>query len=677
MPVQPPPIEFLPNSSATHQSSPSFDADNAPPKAGRRPLLFAGVFLACLSVSLAYVWLREPVYQSTATLLTVAPTAIDQEEARASVQHVTVQRQTLLGVSLLEEILRRLNEEADPEAPIRITLDELRDMLSVEPVEETNVVELRARGPHSAVLAPVVNAWIDAYQTLREQSVRESKDTTSIALEEEFEQLGRKIEAKRQELDRFRRDHDILSRNDTDNQAMARLTGLNNALNKASDEEVQARAKLDAIKAAIARGEPVVPPRDAPGLAQLEFRAQQLREQVKDLRRRYTPQYVVLQPQLKVIPEQLEETEAAIRNMLDDGKRAALSDAEQAYASARQSVQDIRRQIEAHKREAAEFTARFAEQEARVGELEELEKVYRETQARLVQIQAEPTEKYPQLQVVERAYPPSGPLWPDYWRDSGIALAGSLGTALLFMLIYDYLMRRERTFAPFRLPDIRVYSVSEDLLLRRSQDVPPELASAETVPSLEEDKTPALESAFPRELSEPEIRLLLEAADLKTKQVLSLLLSGLSLREAAELRAENVDLAENRLLIAGGHSRSLPLAPRLKTWLTQTDPMPAWSSEPAPEVDDLAAHIACVVVDAGLPQSESIDAAALRHTYIMYLVRQGIRLADLERVAGKVHVKTVAGYARFSPTGPGLRADAVPLVYPALRSEDSIHSPNP
>jgi succinoglycan biosynthesis transport protein ExoP len=676
MPVQPPPIEFLPNSSAAHELPPSPDADTPPQQAGRRPLLFAFVFLVCLSVSLAYVWLREPVYQSTAALLTVAPTEIDQEEARASVQHVAMQRQTLLSVPLLEATLRRLNENAAPEAPIQTTLDELRTMLSVESVEDTNVVELRARGPRPAVLAPVVNAWIDAYQRLREQSARESKDTTSVALEEEFEQLGRRIEAKREALDRFRREHDILSKNDADNQAMARLTGLNNTLNKASEEEVQARAKLDAIRAAIARGEPVVPPRDAPGLAQLEFRAQQLREQVKDLRRRYTPRYVVLQPQLKIIPEQLAETEAAIRKMLDEGKRAALSEAEQTYASARQSVQDIRRQIEAHKHEAAEFTARFAEQEARVEELEELDKVYRETQARLVQVQAKPIEKYPQLQVVERAYPPTGPLWPDYWRDSGIALAGSLGTALLFLLIYDYLMRRERPFA-FRLPDIRVYSVSEDLLLRRPPEVSPELASAEAVPSLTEDRMPALESAPPRELSEPEIRLLLEAADLKIRQVLGLLLSGLSLREIAELRAENVDLAGNRLWVGGEHPRALPLAPRLKTWLMQAEPMPAWSSEMAPEVDDLAAHIACVAADAGLPEPESIDAAALRHTYIMYLVRQGIRLADLERVVGKVPVRTLASYARFSPKGPGLKADAVPLVYPALRLDDSIHSSDP
>jgi succinoglycan biosynthesis transport protein ExoP len=670
MPNLPPPIDLLPDPSAIRELPPPSETDTSP-KVMRRPVLFAAAFLAGLVISLAYVWLREPVYQATASLLTVAPPEIDQlqAEVKANLQHVTVQRQTLLGVPLLEEILRRLSEDPDATpATTSLTVDDLRTMLSVEPVPETNVVELRARGPRAAVLAPVVNTWIDAYQGFRERSVRENKDSTSAALEEEFEGLGRKIEAKRRELDQFRRAHDILSKKDTDNQAMARLNGLNTALNKASDEEVLAKTRLSAIKEAIAKGEPVVPPSEQKGLEGLQKRAQELREQVKDLRRRYTPQYVALQPQLKLIPEQLEQTEAAIRQMLADGKRAALSEAEQAYASARQSVQEIRRQINEHKREAAEFTARFTEHEALVADLQQLELLYRQTQARLVQIGVKLTEKYPQLQVVDYAYPPSRPLWPNYWRDSGIALAGSLGTALVVLMIYDYLVRRERPFASFKLPDIRIFSVSEDILLRRQQENIPTLPREEAVPALSEDTTPALAEPVARELAEPEIRLLLDAADLKARQLLGLLLSGVTLEEAAELGMDNFDLEGSRLLIGGGCPRGLILAPRLKAWLSQAEALPAWLSATKMDADELAALVACAAVDAGVSQPESIEAGTLRHTYIMYLVRQGIRLADLERIVGRLPARELARYARFSPPGPGLRADAVPLIHPVLRA---------
>jgi hypothetical protein len=50
--------------------------------------------------------------------------------------------------------------------------------------------------------------------------------------------------------------HDILSLESTDNEAHARLQGLNNSLNAALEEEAKAKAKLDAIRAAIAKAKP-------------------------------------------------------------------------------------------------------------------------------------------------------------------------------------------------------------------------------------------------------------------------------------------------------------------------------------------------------------------------------------------------------------------------------------
>jgi uncharacterized protein involved in exopolysaccharide biosynthesis len=608
--------------------------------------------------------MRAPVYQSSSALLTVAPAAIDEPEAQVSQQQIAVQRQALLDPLLLEDVVRRLREGSGPGEAARLTQDGLRGMLSVESVAKTNVLELRARGSDAAVLEPAVSHWIDAYQALRVQDAVQRKDQATRALEEETGHLADQIAAKRRELDSFSRANGILSKNDADNQAIARLNGLNAALNKASDEEVLAKSKLDAVEAAVAKGDPVVPPREEQGLAQLQFSAHLLREQVKGIEQRYTPEYVKMQPDLRAVREQLAQAEADIRKMLDEGKEAALSEARQAYASARQSTQAIRAQTEAHKREASEFTARFAEHESMAGEIEKLEEVYRKVQARLSQLQANPVDKLPRIEVVERPHVPTKPLWPDYWRDSGIALLGSLGAALLTTLLFDFLTRREKAAAPINLPDIHVYSVPENLLLQRRQQVP-------VGAGLPDSRVLALESPFPRELGPPEIDLLLEAASPATRPLLGLLLSGLSLEEAAALGADGLDLTGDRLR-AGG--RELPLAPRLKGWLEQAGGALAWASEAPPEPDELEAHIACAAADAGLPEPDSVDAAALRHTYILYLVRRGLRLADLERVVGKMPVKAAAAYARFSPPGQALRAEAVPLTHPALAVEDGVES---
>lgn len=652
MPIAPPPIDLFPDSSSVPDFTPP-----VPPS--RRPRLFASVFLACLVPSLAYVWLRPPVYESAASLLTVTPAGADQPEIKASVQHLAIQRQRLLGMPLLEETLRRLEADTNPDLAANLGINGLRAMLTVKPVKNTNVVELRAQGPHPGLLAPVVNAWIDAYRALREREVRDNQDLTAQALTEEYAQLGRQIDRKRQALDQFDRAHDILARKNADNEIMAQFKGLNTTLSKANEDAVKAKAKLDAIRAAIARGEPVVPPKDEHSLALLRQRLQALREQAKDAHRRYTAQYLALQPQLKLIPEQLAQTEAAIKSLVDEGQRAALSEAEQDHLAAARSVETLRQQVDTQKREVSEFSARFAEHDALVADVEQLEKLYRKLEARLAQVQAKPLENYPPLQVLEHAYPPAGPSWPHYWRDSGIALGGSLGTALLVLLIYDYLARRETAPPQIRLPDVRVYSVSENLLLQRQQEAAPILAH---------NAAPlALENLPPRELGEPELRQLLDIADLKGKQLLGLLLSGLTLAEATALQPEAVDLERQRLS-AGEPPRQLPLAPRLGHWLSQGEPRPLWAA--TPDAEELAAHLACLATDAGVPDPATIDAEALRHSYVVYLVRQGLRLAELESIVGPMAAKQRAAYARYSPPGPGLKAEGVPLIYPALRESD-------
>lgn len=647
-----PSIEILASPSSTRNIS-GYAGGDLPSKKPRRFAVFAATFVLAFVASMAYVWLRPPIYESTASLLTVTPLAIDETEVKTSVQHAVAQNEILLGIPLFEATLENLKAADNASELASLTIADLLSSVSVEPIAETNIVKLHASGSNPAILAPVVNAWIEAYQARRERLILETKNDTSTALRLEFEQLAQKIEAKRMELHQFRRDHGIVSKNDVDNRAMAQLSGLNTALNKAVEDEVKTKAQLDAIKEAIARGEPVVPPSDEQGLANLERRAHELRQQLKDLKRRYTSQYISLQPQLKLIPEQLKQTEDEIKKKLEYGKQNALSEAQQAFASTQQTVREIRRQIQAHEREASEFTTRFAEHEAMRANLEKLEEIYRDTEIRLAQVEAKPYEKLPQLQVLERGNTPIKPIWPNYWRDSGIAFGGSLALALITVWLYEYLTRTPALPPATFLPDIHLHSLPQNVLLQRRMPTPLPLPA---------EQFPALESPIIRELTEQEIRVLLEAAKLETKLAIALLLSGLNLEEIAELHAEQFDRDGDRLCIDGRNPRVLPLSKRLKLWLAETKEVPDL------KIDDTTSLIACAAVDSGLAEPETIDASALRHTYISYLVRQGIRLSELERIVGPVPARTLAGYGRFSPPGPGLPADGVPLTYPALSS---------
>jgi succinoglycan biosynthesis transport protein ExoP len=623
----------------------------------RRLVTFLLGFVLCSTLGLYYVLQRPAVYRASASLLTVAQPDVDQPGIESDVQHVAVQRQLLLGQPLLEEVLRRLEQAANPaDAAGGLGIDQLMPMLEVVPVPETNLVELRAEGPDPALLPRLVNTWIDVYVEMRDRAIRQATGATTEALRQQYEALGEKIAQKREQLERFRSDNEILSMGRDENQVLARLKGLSDSLNTASEEEVKAKARLDAIKAAIDRGEAVVPEQDERSLAQMEQRAQELREQLADLDERYTREFLALKPELRVIPEQLAELEAKIDRKLVYGRSFVLTQAEQDYAAAHQTAQELAQQLEAHKQRAAEFTARFAEHEALQEDLVSIEELYRTTEGRLVQIDVANRDKYPQVEVVERAYRPSKPVRPLYLRDAAMAVGGSILVGLFLVWLVEFLSPREGTEGTRTLFGLRVLPTG----------MTPSIAGKALLDKLNAPTAALLEDTSPRELSESEVAAMLEVTDTASRQLIAVLLSGVSPAEAVLLESNDFDPMKDRLRIRGDSPRELQLPATVVAILEGPEPFPAWREAEIPAASDLDARLQLAAVDAGLKRVEQIDTHALRHTYVAYLVRQGVKLSALEPVVGKMSPEVLAAYGPLSPTRPGCALDDISLVYPVF-----------
>ena len=82
--------------------------------------------------------------------------------------------------------------------------------------------------------------------------------------------------------------------------------------------------------------------------------------------------------------------------------------------------------------------------------------------------------------------------------------------------------------------------------------------------------------------------------------------------------------------------------------------------------DDLAAMLLFTAHDAGLTRPPEVTPGAVRHTYIGYLVRQGVRLNELPALVGPVPPGLLASYGAYSPPGSALPLDSVESIYPAL-----------
>ena len=665
-----PQIEIIPN----QQDFNPIEPESTPWYRSQRFLVFIIVFLLSSLLSLAYVYSRPAIYKSYATLLTVAQTAIDEKNSEADIQHVAIQRQILTGQELLEETLRRLQQSQEQigkqSLSTKLTIPEIRQLLSVQAVPDTNLVELAATGSQQEILVPLINSWIDVYLDRRAEEIRQTTGLTLETLREENTGLEDKILIKRSELEHFRKINDITSlgrENIFENQSLARFKGLNKSLSDISEEVIKTKARLDAVNNAIAEGRMVVPSEDQRGMRVLELRLQDLREQLAEFDRKYTRSYLALQPKLNVLPGKIRDLEKEIQAKRKYGQSIVLSEAEQNYAAAEQSLRETKKQLEEHKQKATEFSSRFAEHESLMSDLEGLELLKRTTQERLVQIEARQAEKFPQVKVIERAFFSRDPISPDYTRDAIIAIVSSILLALFFVWITEFLTRKEKPQSSLTISGINMYSDSPVGLIKSAQQTHEPLAQ-DLSQSLQHDENHSLEHHLVEELSEKTIDKLLEHADIKAKQLVSLLLSGLTLDEICRLKREHFDFPLETLNVPGTSPRTLCLNQALKSFFKDVEPCPAWNNKPLVSMETLEAILVYASVDAGLENRQKVTSAALTHTYIMYLVKQGLRLSELALITGDTDPTELSEYSRYSPEKQGLSIADIDLIYPALTS---------
>jgi uncharacterized protein involved in exopolysaccharide biosynthesis len=625
----------------------------------RRFVIFLSVFLTCATAGLIYDYSRPAIYRSSATLLTSAMTPVDRQSGDPDIQHVAIQMQLLLGRELAAETLSRL--KAADRSLENLTIPDIQSLLHVEPIPDTNLVEVLAEDTDAKFLPILINTWIDVYLDARAEEVKKQTGNTTRVLESEVEDLGKKVDAARESLEIFRKTHDISSIEREENEELARLKGLNESLNKASEEEVKAKAQLDAIRSAISRGKAVVPDDEKGSLLELELRMQDLREKLADLDKKFTREYINLHPEFKFIPEQIKDLDNAIQRKRQDGKNIVLTDAEVNYAAARQSVREIRAQLDEHKRLASAFTTKFAKHDALRADLESLEQLYREAQDRLMQVKSGQREKYPQVNVINRAYEPRHPVRPDYTHDALLVLAGSLLLALFGVWIAEFLThKKEEPPSPIAVFGVQAYPSPQAELDHYSEPL------ANRLDHKGQGAANALAGPPKRELSSRQLKTLLNASNLKGKQLIALLLSGLSFDEAAALRAEEVDLSSGSIRVGGRFPRTILMSHLLKSLFQHSENRPCWNPDDTGVRIDLSAALVCAAVDSGLPDPQQITAEAVRHSYIAYLVRQGLRLSDLEQVVGYLEPPEMLSYSTYSPPQQGRKIDEIELLHPAL-----------
>ena len=649
-----------------------------------RVWIFLPVFAVTCIASLAYVFARPPVYLSTARLQIesapsgrfrieaasggarpqtgVAPNQRQTEERDTSPQ-LLAEVQTLTSSTLLDQVGARLSQPAPRAGDKIISANALQGMLSAVPVAGTSVIELRGEDSNRELLPQILNAWIDVYRQRHSDAYDQFSDLALDEARSVDTQLQQKLTAERQALDQFRKKFDIVSQERDENQELAQLKSLNTALSEARNREIKAEARVNAMRNNVAAGKAVQLPGDKTNVSNLEQRATDLRGKMKDLETEYSLKFLEIDPNYKALRANLARLEQQIEHEQQVGSQQALQGAEDELVSARQTVLSLQKELAGRKHEVQEFTTRFAEHNALMNELRQLEGTADANRQRLTQLEMEKSLAAPKVTILTRPSVPEHPLRPDYWRDALLGVVGSAVFGLIAVWLVEFLKRSGVPRSePASLPIIHINYAQRPML---EVAMP---AFGAPVQQLTQTRV-----GLPRELSGPEVHALWSSASPDARLVIAALLSGLSIDEIAALRYEDIDFDVDLICVSRVSTYSYPLREPLRHLLkvrqaARSDPFPLIDAQGgALSSSDLEGLITCAACDAGLANPTEVTSEVLRHMYFAYLIRQGARLADIAEMCGRIAPAAFREYGRLSPPGPGLPLAQIDPVFPALR----------
>ncbi len=625
--------------------------------------------MPALLASLVYVYLRPPEYRAVARLQ-ISPAAVvtqpidgqNTPTVSTDAKSFLTEVQTLTSRPLLKEALNRLKDdgplpelEADP-------IEGMQRMLLVQPVVGTQVVELVAEGPQQQFLPRLVNTVIDAYRQHVADAFKAQAASASSNVSNEVKTLEGQVAERRQAINAFRTRYDIVSLEHKENDVLARIEGLNQSYTDANSQLAKAQAHLKSLRAAAAAGRGVVKTKDDPTLADLERRVSALHEQWRDYQRRFTSNYLAIDPDATSLRARLDNLQQQLIAQRAASVQAALAEAEAEALAAQNAVNQLRDDVAVNQQQAKEFATHLNEYKALREDLNHVEAMHRAGLDRLTKLQASELERAPRIDVVEAATPSREPWRPNYRLDSLIAGAGSLVFGL---------------FAIWFTELIAGPAASREMLVQHTW-VAPALGAERASGSLPLSTTnagqlPAPES-LPRELSDVEIVSLVSTATDNARLAVVALLMGLSEEELIALRWEDVDLPGRLIRVSGEATRSVPLTEPLHGLLVfrrRTDADAALVLHDAEggqlEASDISRLVLFAAYDATLDRPEEISPAALRYTYLCSLVRQGIRAADIADVMGRVSQRELIACIQLHAPRERRPLELIDRVLPPLR----------
>jgi uncharacterized protein involved in exopolysaccharide biosynthesis len=324
----------------------------------RRAVAFFVAFLPAAAACLIYVYSQAPEYRAVARLqISPAAGVIQATEAKdapaviSGAKSFLTEVQVLTSRPLLQDVIDRLQRSGDLPDLSPGPVAAAQAMLHAEPIVGTQLVELSATGPHQRLVSRLVNTIAESYEQHVADAYKGAASNTYGEVADELKALEEKITAKRDAVNAFRKQYDIVSMEHKENDVLADIEGLSQSYTLANERLQKAKGRLDALKA----GKAVVRTKDDPTLADLQQRVTVLREQWHEMQGRFTPAYLAFDADAKALQSRLANLEQQLQAQIAASQRTAAAEAQEEFASAQATAERLRRDVAENQKQAQEF----------------------------------------------------------------------------------------------------------------------------------------------------------------------------------------------------------------------------------------------------------------------------------------------------------------------------------
>lgn len=346
---------------------------------------------------------------------------------------------------------------ADDEAAVGALAGRLLSGLEINPLRNTQLVEISFRSRSPALAARVVNGLVDAYIDWGIETRASVAGKASTFFGRQIEALKTEIADKESQLQAYSRRTDIVSLDPAANVTLKRLEALNQDYIRAVSARISREARRRELDSAPV--ERAVDLLDDP-------LAQQQRGELAGLERDYATRLNVYKPEWPAMVELRTRIEQARRN-LDASSRQALERARESarseYQTALRQEQSLAAELESAKAEnrrlnsaAVEYNNLQIEIGAKRQLLDELLRKQSETDVNS-RLQAT---RESNVRIVDKALVPGAAFRPSLSRSAGLGLGAGLAVGVALVFLLHYMDRTLKTREELeRLIDVPVLAV--------------------------------------------------------------------------------------------------------------------------------------------------------------------------------------------------------------------------